>query len=153
MVPPPYEPTGTLHPIYAFTRFKYWSPCYILYNCCLLYPHILTYQPKPRGLQCHTHKGPLSFPAVTLPSCHPRNPSSDPVTQSLYHPIIASINTHIFLPYRSTTWTTALYILSRSLISDPISPSTFLPSPISSEISSGCFKSFPVNIIVCDYVP
>ena len=36
--------------------------------------------------------------------------------------IIVSVSTQIYLLYRSTTWTTALYIIARALIVDPSSP-------------------------------
>ena len=43
--------------------------------------------------------------------------------------IIASVTTQIFLPYRSTTWTTTFYIISHALIGAPVFSSTFSTTP------------------------
>ena len=68
-----------LHPLCACKQFEYWSPCYILRNCCLPHPYVLLYRKNTHGLQYRVNLGPLPSSTVALLCHNPRNLSSNSV--------------------------------------------------------------------------
>ena len=129
LVPPPEEPSGYLHPLFLCTQLIYRTPCNVLRNFFLLPPHVLQHWPNPCCPQGRIHQWPIPFPAIAPPLRHPRNPYWNPVVEN-FQDCHHWVHDHpYFLPYRITTFTNALYILTRAFTSAPIFPITFATTP------------------------
>ena len=99
LLPPPWEPVGSLHPLFPCTQLIYRPPHDVLCNVCLTHPHLLPHHLYPCHIQHRFHQGPLPFPIFTPLQCHPGNSSCNNMVENFQdhqnrtrnHPSFATI--------------------------------------------------------------